>query len=95
MNRTDLVSLVSTKTNLSPVKADAALEAIIKEILAALKDKQSVSITRLGSFSCVKRKERMGKNPKTGEEVLFKERTAVKFRPAKAFKDAMLKSDEV
>lgn len=95
MNRIDLVSRISTKTNLSPVKADAILEVIVQEILEALKEQQSVNITRLGSFSCVKRKERMGKNPRTGEVVLFKEKTAVKFRPAKALKDAMLKGDEV
>src|SRR6202451_2838755 len=48
-------------------------------------------IPNLGRAVKAHRKARMGRNPQTGEAIKIKARTVVRLRPAKAFKDAVLK----
>jgi DNA-binding protein HU-beta len=46
-------------------------------------------ISGFGTFSIVKRKARKGRNPKTGEAIKIAARVLSKFKPAKAFKEAV------
>ena len=66
------------------------------EELAALSYKEaknSFTLPGLGKLVLVKRKARMGRNPKTGETIAVPAKTVVKFRIAKAAKDAILRQD--
>ena len=50
-----------------------------------LLDGENLSIINFGKLEVVERAPRLGRNPKTGEEVKIGKRKSVKFRPGKAF----------
>ena len=64
------------------------LEALVA--LAYKNAKNSFTIPGLGKIVLVNRKARMGRNPATGETIKIKAKRVVKFRVAKAAKDAIL-----
>jgi len=65
-----------------------ALEALVA--LAYKNAKNSFTIPGLGKLVLVNRKARMGRNPATGEQIKIPAKRVVKFRIAKAAKDAIL-----
>lgn len=88
MNKTDLVSkvaeVVSTKK-----EAQAAVDAVLSAITDALAAGDAVTLVGFGTFKTVKRDARTGRNPQTGAAMKIKARTAAKFTPGKALKDAV------
>jgi len=55
--------------------------------LKGLKKEGRFALAGLGVFEVVKRANRKGRNPRTGEEMTVKAHKAVRYRPAKALKD--------
>lgn len=80
----DVAKVLKTK-----IEARAAIDSMLENITIALKNKEDVTITGFGTFKAVKRKERKGRNPYTGEPIRIKATTRVKFVPGKALKEAM------
>jgi DNA-binding protein HU-beta len=58
-------------------------------IKKTLKKRDKVFISGFGTFSIVKRKARKGRNPKTGEAIKVAGKFTPKFKPTKAFKEAV------
>lgn len=88
MNRNDIVALTQVRgggSGLPRKTVREALDFVIGEIAEKLKSGESVKLTGFGTFEVRTRKEKMGRNPKTGEEMLIKSHKAVVFRPAKDF----------
>ena len=56
---------------------------IIDIIIMGLKTKGYVKIHNFGSFKVIKKKSRIGRNPKTMEDVMIDERNVLKFKPSK------------
>ena len=63
------------------------MEAILGEMADALVTGESVKISSFGSFSVRQKGERIGRNPKTGEEVPILPRRVLVFRPSHVLKD--------
>ena len=87
MNRTDLIALISSEVKMRPDQVGVIMDKMVEAIYKAMEKDDSVTISKFGSFSCVKRKDREGHNPKTGEKIVIPSKRAVKFKPAKAFKE--------
>ena len=88
MNRSDIVEITQKRgggSNLHRKTVREALDFVLEEILETLKAGESVKLTGFGTFQVRKRKDRIGRNPKTGEEMLIKSHNAVVFRPTKDF----------
>ena len=66
-----------------------AIEIFLGTIKKTLKNREEIFISGFGTFSVVKRKARTGRNPKTGEAIRIAARVIPKFKPAKAFKEAV------
>ncbi len=81
------VSLAET-VGVSHKQATQVLEALVA--LAYKNAKNKFSIPGLGKLVLVNRKARMGRNPATGESIKIPAKRVVKFRIAKAAKDAIL-----
>ena len=87
-----------TKSQISAVLAEnhgitkKAATAILDDIaqLAYKNAKNSFTLPGVGKLVLVNRKARMGRNPKTGEEMKIAAKKVVKFRVAKACKDAII-----
>ena len=88
MNKNDLNNKVAEVLN-STIKAQTAVDCIMKIITQTLANKESVKLVGLGKFKAVNRKERKGRNPQTGKEIIIPARNAAKFVPGKALRDAV------
>ncbi len=79
MVKSELIKAVSARTGLTQTDSEIAINAVITEIGEALFGGQKVELRGLGSFSITNKAERMGRNPKTGEDAVIPARKAVKF----------------
>ena len=83
MNKKQIVDHVAETVGLEKKKAAATLNAIIGCITDTLGRGDKVSIMGFGSFSIGERKQRQGKNPRTGETITIPAKTFVKFKAGK------------
>jgi DNA-binding protein HU-beta len=89
MTKLELIAQVAKETGISQVDSKNALESILAQITKTLKKEGRIAFFGLGVFEVVKRKKRQGRNPRTNEPVTIKAHKAVKFKAAKALKDAV------
>ena len=89
MNKGDLVNQLAESTDLSKAQATDALNIVLDSISNALKDGDKVALVGFGTFSTGHRKERQGRNPRTGEAITIAAKTTVKFKAGKELADAV------
>ena len=87
MNKKQLVAKISTSMNLSKADAERTFDGITEIILSCLKGDEQVKIAGFGTYKVAKRKARVGRNPRTGEQIQIAASQKVKFLPAKALKE--------
>lgn len=87
--KTEIIAGVAEAAEISKKQAKAGIEGLVAMAYKGAAD--GFTIPGLGKLVKVKRKARMGRNPKTGEAIQIKAKTVLKFRIAKAAKDAVLK----
>lgn len=87
MNKSELVSAISTKTELSKKSTETTLNAIIEIITEELKNNGKVQLVGFGTFETRKRAERKGINPQTKQEIKIPATNAPVFKAGKALKD--------
>ncbi len=88
LSKSQIVTLVAEKNGLSKKQAAEILDFIAA--LAYKHAKDTFTLPGLGKLVLVNRKARVGRNPATGETIQIKAKKVVKFRVAKAAKDAIL-----
>ena len=91
MNNTELIAAVAEKADLSKKDAEAAITAAVEAITGALIEGEKVQLVGFGSFEVKTRAARVGRNPKTGEEIPISEARLPVFKAGKALKDAVAK----
>ena len=89
MNKTELVAAVAKKSELSKKNAEAVLKAFTDVVAEELQNGGKVQLVGFGTFEVSERAERIGRNPKTGEEMIIAASKAPKFKAGKALKDAI------
>lgn len=89
MNKATLVEYITNKTGLTKKDVNAAIDAMIEAIVSTVKSGDSVTLTNFGTFVSVKRNATMKRNPKTGEPVKVPAKNVPRFRPGKAFREAV------
>ena len=88
MTKTQIVSELATELGVTKKQAAVALEAVTK--MAYREAKNGFTLPGIGKLVVVNRQARMGRNPKTGEAIQIPAKRVVKFRVAKAAKEAVL-----
>jgi len=88
MTKTQTIAALAEKTELSKAQVAQLLEEMAK--LAYVEAKNGFTLPGIGKLVLVHRKARMGRNPATGEPISIPAKTVVKFRVAKACKEAVL-----
>ena len=91
MNKTELINAVADKTELSKKDAEAAVSAVIEAITEALTQEEKVQLVGFGAFEVKARAERIGRNPRTKEQIKIPASKLPVFKPGKALKDAVAK----
>ena len=89
MNKTELIAAVAEKADLSKKDAEAAITATVDAITEALTQGEKVQLVGFGSFEVKTRAARVGRNPRTGEEIPITEAKLPVFKAGKALKDAV------
>ncbi|WP_417449018.1 integration host factor subunit alpha [Kordiimonas sp.] len=87
LTRADLTEAVYEEVGLSRNESADLVEAVLEEISDRLVDGDNVKISSFGSFLVRQKNGRMGRNPKTGEEVPIEPRRVLVFRPSQVMKD--------
>jgi DNA-binding protein HU-beta len=94
MRKNALVQAVSKRASVTWADARASIEALEDEIMDELRRGGKVFFPRLGVVAVQRRGARVGRNPKTGEEVRIKARTKPVFRPTRGLLDAVERSHD-
>ena len=89
MTKTQLVRHMAEKTGTTNKVAAAFMEHLADAAIKETRKSGIFVIPGIGRLVKANRKARMGRNPQTGEPIQIKAKTVVKFRVAKAAKDAI------
>ena len=89
MVRAELVREISKKLDATDVYSDFILGTVLEQFTEGLKSDGVVSIRGFGKFLVQTKKERMGRNPKTGDPALIPARKRGGFKSSKQLKEAL------
>ncbi len=89
VTRADLTEAVYRAIGISRNESAEFVERILEEMSAALERGEQVKISSFGTFSIRQKEMRMGRNPKTGEEVPITPRRVVSFRASHVLKQGI------
>ena len=91
MNKTELVASVAEAMSLSKKDAENAVSAVIASITKSLTEGEKVQIAGFGTFEVRERSERIGRDPRTSEEIIIPASKTPAFKAGKALKDSVNK----
>ncbi len=91
MNKAELVAAVAEKTGLSKKDSEKAVNAAFDAISAELVEGGKVQLVGFGSFETKTRNARVGRNPRTKEEIEIPASRVPAFKAGKALKEAVAK----
>lgn len=89
MTKAELIAKICEKAGITKADAERGLGALLDAIEGVLVQGEKIAISGFGSFSVADRKERIGRNPKTGKEIKIPATKAVEFSVGQALKDAV------
>jgi DNA-binding protein HU-beta len=89
MNKAQLIEKLAQNAKITKVQSESFLDSIIEIIQEAVSEGQEVKLVGFGTFSSMKRKSRLGRNPKTGQPVDIPGLQVPRFKPGKEFKDLL------
>ena len=87
ITRIHLTEAVHNEIGLSRYESSKFVEQVLELISSALIQNEQVKISKFGTFSLRKKKERIGRNPKTKEIKIITERNVILFKPSKELKN--------
>ncbi|PCJ67053.1 MAG: integration host factor subunit beta [Candidatus Hydrogenedentota bacterium] len=87
MTKRDLVILVAKQLGVKQNEVSSIVQEMLDSITDSLKDGNRVEVRNFGVFEIKQRDSRLGRNPRTGEEVPIPEKKVASFRPGKALKE--------
>lgn len=87
LTRADLAEALVEKVGLPRNESQELVELVLREISNALANGETVKLSSFGSFGIREKGERVGRNPKTGEEVPITPRRVLVFRPSNIMKE--------
>lgn len=89
MNKTELITETALKAGFTRKDTERVLNMALALMTQELTRGEDVKISGFGNFSVKERDARMGRNPKTGEEISIPASKNVQFKAGKALKDAL------
>lgn len=91
LTRADLAETINRRMGFSRAESLDLVESILVKMCEAMADGANVKISGFGSFILRDKKERVGRNPKTGVEVPITPRRVTTFRASQKLKDRIAK----
>lgn len=91
LTRADLADTINRKLGFSRAESLGLVEAILRHMCGAMARGENVKISGFGTFVLRDKKERVGRNPKTGVEVPITPRRVMTFRASQLLKERVAK----
>ena len=91
MNKAELIAAVAEKTGLSKKDSEKAINATFETVTTSLEAGEKVQLVGFGVFDVKERGTRIGRNPKTKEEIKIAASRVPTFKAGKVLKDAVAK----
>ena len=95
MNKAALIEEVSHKTGLSRKDSERSVNAVFDTIIEKMVSNEKVQIVGFGSFEVKERASHIGRNPRTGEEVIIPPINVPTFKAGKSLKDIISEKKEL
>ena len=89
ITKSEIIDLLYEKTGLTKKECVSSVEATIDIIKSELGKGSDIKISGFGKWTVRSKKERKGRNPKTGEAIKIKARKVVTFKPSVVLKDEL------
>lgn len=89
LTRADLSNAVYREIGLSLSESTQLVDAVLEEVSGALANGEQVKLSSFGTFKLRRKKERVGRNPKTGVEVPITPRTVLSFNASNILKQSV------
>lgn len=89
MTKAEFIGKIANKTGLGQAAAERAFTSFIEVVTETLRDEGRLALTNFGTFTVSERKERQGRNPRTGDPLTIPACKVVKFSPGKQLKDSV------
>ena len=86
MIKQDIVDKVVNRTGLSKTRAEIAVETVFETMKRSMERGERIELRGFGVFNVRPRKTGIGRNPRTGQEVIIPPAKAVRFKPGKDLK---------
>lgn len=86
MIKKDIIEKVEKNTGLNKKLVKRVINEFLSVLSDSLKEGERVEIRNFGIFKVKKVKEKLGRNPKTGEEIIIPQHFKIVFKPSKVFK---------
>ena len=87
MIKVDIVDAVVSKAGVTRTKAERAVDTVFVELKNAMARGERIELRRFGVFSVRARKTGIGRNPRTGKEVIIPPGNVVRFKPGKELQE--------
>ena len=94
LTRQDISEALYRDVGLSKHESALMLETVLEHISNALIDGEIVKLSSFGTFTSRQKRERIGRNPKTGVTATINARRVISFKPSKLMKARINKSEE-
>ncbi len=89
MTKSQIVEVVAKQANLTKKAAREAVDAFLNEIIRKLQKGEKVVVSGFGTFKVTKVKDKKGRNPQTGSDLVIKGHRAVRFLVSKSLKKSV------
>lgn len=89
MNKSELITAIAAKTELSKKDSEKVLKAFVEVVTEELAEGGKLQLIGFGTFDVAERTAREGRNPQTGEPMQIPASKAPRFKAGKALKDAV------
>ncbi|MGE0503103.1 MAG: integration host factor subunit alpha [Rhizobiaceae bacterium] len=95
LTRADLAESVYRKVGLSRTESAQLVETVLDEICEAIVRGETVKLSSFATFQVRSKNERIGRNPKTGEEVPILPRRVMTFKASNVLKSRILRAHKI
>ena len=87
--KADLIDSIYNRFDFSKAKSAQAVESLLATIKNTLANGEDVLISGFGKFILMKKRERRGRNPQTGDDLMLRSRKVVRFRWSEVLREKM------
>lgn len=89
MTKADIAEEIHTTTGLSKKDSMGILEELFSVMKSTLEAGENIKVSGFGNFEVKQKKDRIGRNPQTGESITIEARKILSFKPSMVLKSAI------